>query len=202
MSQTMRLNMSQGFAAICCYHGWYNNLPWIMHTIAALKRWTLRLSKYQWQYMTIIQTNMHKRLQFEWCYLLIRLSWHKRCIILDFWSPKYTTKAAEASQRKFSSISIHVFGGWLGDKKGRCLEHASSSRSSPLLEYPWLCLCLINRPLPRGVPPDIANKLQKHHLPTSTNTNHHNLPRSSPSYSQDQPSNYAIQNVIFHKINK
>ena len=65
-------------------------------------------------------------------------------------------KAAEASQRKFSSISIHVLGGGLGAKKGRCLEHASSSRSSPLLAYPWLCLCLINPPPPRGVPPDIA----------------------------------------------
>lgn len=136
--------------------------------------------------MTIVQTNMHIRLQFECRYLLIRLSWHKRCIILDCWSPKYRIKAAEASQRKFSSISIHVLGGGLGAKKGRCLEHASSSRSSPLLAYPWLCLCLISPPPPRGVPPDIENKLHKHHLLTSSNTNHHNLPRSWPVYSQDQ----------------
>lgn len=64
-------------------------------------------------------------------------------------------KTAEAIQRKFSTKSIHVR--CLGSEGGKVvgLEQASSSRSSPLEAYPWLCLCLMYPPPPTGVPPDI-----------------------------------------------
>lgn len=64
-------------------------------------------------------------------------------------------KTAEAIQRKFSKTSTHVrVLGSEGDKIVG-LEDASSSRSSPLEAYPWLCLCLIYPPPATGVPPDI-----------------------------------------------
>lgn len=53
--------------------------------------------------------------------------------------------------------SVHVRALGIAGDEGVCLEHASSSRSSPLEAYPWLCLCLINPP-PTGVPPDILTQ--------------------------------------------
>lgn len=107
--------------------------------------------------------NVKKRKAEKICfYLLIRSSWNNRYIKLECRSPKYMMNAAEASQRKFSRTSIHVLPSpGLGSEEGRGLEHASSSSSSPLLAYPWLCLCLINPPPPVGVPLDMLIAITK-----------------------------------------